>query len=79
MHSKPLKEFFVTFGQKYRHEPHPTSPKINPDTVVIVKAQNYEEAREITFRVFGSYWSFIYSSETFDPSFYPYTLELDEL
>ena len=53
--------FYVTFGQRYRREAHPTDKRIHPDGVVAIKASTMEEAREQAFSVFGRNWSCIYT------------------
>lgn len=46
---KTMKKFYVTFGQI-----HPLS-----EGYVVVKASNYDEAREFAFEIFGQKFSFI--------------------
>ncbi len=66
-----MKDFYVTFGQRYRHEPHPSGYPIHPDGVVRVRAESEEEARGKTFEAFGGKWSFVYVEEEFEPEWYP--------
>lgn len=56
--------YFVTFGQKYRHEPHPL--KIHPDGWVEVSAKSEFEAREAIVKACGTQWAFIYSEKEFE-------------
>lgn len=67
-----MKSFMVTFGQKYRTEPHPKAPA-HPDGWVTVKAEDYDAARVKTVNVFGQAWSMLYAEEDFVDSahFYP--------
>lgn len=38
---------YVTFGQRYRSEPHPTLGKVDPDGWIEIEADTYDEARDI--------------------------------
>ena len=48
-----MQKFYVTFGQKYKREPHPKASWISPDGVLLVEAQSYRDARELTFKALG--------------------------
>lgn len=63
--------FYITFGQKYRHENHPSGYDISPDGVVRVVAPNYETARDIAVKSFGDQWSFIYPERYTEIDYYP--------
>jgi len=65
-----LKNFYVTFGQKYRYKRHPQGG--HPDGWFCIKAESWEKAREETFKSFGDRWSFLYSEEEFNRG--PYVL-----
>ena len=56
---------FITFGQKYSYEPHPTFPKAHPDGWLRVTADSYEVARQIVFQVLGPAFAFDYTEEYF--------------
>jgi hypothetical protein len=58
--SADLKEFLVTFGQKYRREPHPKVKYADPDGWLSIMAYDYDQAREMAFQELGPSWSFIY-------------------
>lgn len=62
-------EFFVTFGQKYRHEPHPKGG--HPDGYFTIVTFNKERATDIAFDVLGEQWAFLYEPDKFDAAFYP--------
>lgn len=66
-----LVEYHVTFGQKYRREPHPTFPKAHPDGWVTVWAHDEDKARQITVKRLGRAWAFLYGPDTWEPSWYP--------
>lgn len=53
-------KFYVTFGQKYRDEPHPHLPLAHPDNWVEVEAWGEMAARAIACENLGKYWSGIY-------------------
>lgn len=63
--------FYITFGQKYRRETHPSGYDISPDGVVQVVAPNYETARDIAVKSFGQEWSFIYPERHAEMDYYP--------
>lgn len=63
--------FYITFGQKYRSEQHPTFSPAHPDGWVTIDAIDEDKAREIAFRELGSRWSGIYTDSNFTPSYYP--------
>lgn len=63
--------FYITFGQKYRRENHPSGYDISPDGVVQVVAPNYETARDIAVKSFGDQWSFIYPERHAEMDYYP--------
>lgn len=63
--------FYITFGQKYRREAHPSGYDISPDGVVQVVAPNYETARDIAVKSFGQEWSFIYPERYTEMNYYP--------
>lgn len=60
-------KFFLTFGQKYRHQLHPSGKKINPDGWIEIFAYNYDLARQKAFEHFGSDWCWLYTEEEFRP------------
>lgn len=51
---------FVTFGQRYAREPHPTFPEAHPDGVLAVAAETYDEARELIAEAVGVHYAFDY-------------------
>lgn len=55
-----MKQFSITFGQKYRSEPHPVSKLCHPDGWVVVHASSYEDARFLVSEAFENKWGFIY-------------------
>ena len=61
-------EWFVTFGQRYAHETHPRFPEAHPDGWLVVEADDYDDAREITHGVLGPAWVFIVDLDDFDAS-----------
>lgn len=53
-----MNHWYVTFGQKYRREPHPQGG--HPDGYFLVEATNEDEARRKVFATLGKAWSNIY-------------------
>lgn len=77
------KLYAVTFGQKYRHAPHPVlgmQPQL-PDGWALVEANDYHHARWLTASAFGTAWSWLYELSELDTKFFPlgqlFTLTLD--
>jgi hypothetical protein len=68
-----MKNFYITFGQKYGREPHPSGLNIHPDGYVRIEADSESEARDIAFDTLGEYWAFCYHEKSFlsDISYYP--------
>lgn len=64
-------EFYVTFGQRYRHEQHPELEAAHPDGWLVVEALDLDDARAMAFAALGSAWAFVYALEDFDPTLYP--------
>lgn len=65
------KKFYLTFGQKYRYEPHPSGNSVSPDGYVLILAPNEGTARDLAFNIYGSAWAFIYSDDAFEKSYHP--------
>ena len=61
--------FYVTFGQRYRHEPHQYGG--HPDGWTEVQADSKDSAVSKIQRRYGNAWSNIYDADRFDPSLYP--------
>lgn len=60
-----MSNWYLTFGQRYRHERHPLGTKIHPDSYVRVEAPSPVEARHQVWELIGSKWAFLYSEEQF--------------
>lgn len=65
-----MKQYYVTFGQKYRTDKHPTYRDAHPDGYYLIEAEDLETATLIAFATFNANWANIYSEEEFDSSFY---------
>jgi hypothetical protein len=57
------RKFYVTFGQQYLRELHPTCEVAHPDGYVEVVAWNELRARALTVHHLGTAWSFMYDDE----------------
>jgi hypothetical protein len=66
-----MPEFYVTFGQQYPREPHPTFPEAHRDGWATIVAESVAGAREIAVRELGRHWAFIYAEGEIDKSYYP--------
>ena len=66
-----MKKFYITFGQKYRHDKHPMVDYADPDGYVVIYAKSSLLARKKAFETFGKYWSNLYAEEDMDKSFFP--------
>lgn len=58
-------EFFVTFGQRYAREQHPTIEQAHPDGWLVIEADSWEEARAVAARELGTSWSDLVSKDDF--------------
>lgn len=58
----PELEWRVTFGQRYRHEPHPVLGMVPalPDHYVTVRAPTVHKAHEAALAWLGQAWAFLY-------------------
>lgn len=53
--------FYVTFGQKYRHENHPTGG--HPDGWFRIIAEDAATAHDIAFQLIGEKWAMLYDEK----------------
>ena len=64
--------FYVTFGQKYRHVKHPSGRSVHPDGYWKIEASDEEKARDYADAIFGEgMWAWIYPLHKFQFAFYP--------
>lgn len=68
-----MSKFYVTFGQKYRLEPHPRFDKADPDGVLEIEAQDIDVARRVANGICGPYWSGLYNEDEYKETkcYYP--------
>lgn len=69
-----LRNYYVTFGVKYREEQHPVvldGVRPHPDGWVLIRCGNQTAANRIAHALFGPRFSLVYSEETFTRSHYP--------
>jgi len=66
------KEYYITFGQKYRYEPHPRASWVDPDGYVVIEAEDKGLAAQKAVELFGQLWSFIYSKEEMRFEYFPH-------
>ncbi|MCW5954400.1 MAG: hypothetical protein KIT69_19285 [Propionibacteriaceae bacterium] len=63
--------FCVTFGQRYRREPHRASKLIHPDGWLEIDARSEDEARGLAVAVLGQEWSGLYPLADVGADYYP--------
>lgn len=66
-----MKQFMVTFGQKYKNEPHPKVKYADPDGWLTIEAEDRESARKKAFEELGNAWAGFYSADEFHPTSFP--------
>lgn len=71
-----MRNFYLTFGVKYRHEPHPFWKGADPSGWVTIVAGSEPEARRTASLYFGEAWSMLYPDNHFNEAlnkaqFYP--------
>ena len=62
-----LKDFYLTFGVQYSHEPHPYWTGANPNGWVQIHTKDNDTARRLARRYFGQRWSMLYDELYFNP------------
>ena len=55
--------FYVTFGQRYAREQHPTMLGAHPNGWVVVEADDMTDARVLVVQYLGTAWSNIYRDD----------------
>lgn len=60
-----MPKWYLTFGQKYRREPHPIGMGANPDGYVEVHAPDEAHARSQVVELIGDKWSMLYTEDEF--------------
>lgn len=65
-----MPDFYVTFGQKYRQEPHLRFREAHPDGWVRIVAHTRDRAREIAFALLKP-WAGLYAAVEFRRELYP--------
>jgi len=70
-------KFYLTFGNRYKYQPHPSGIAINPDGYVLIQAYTYDEARAKAFEIFGPAWAFLYTENNFQARFFPVGMLLE--
>lgn len=74
-----MKKYFFTFGQKHTHRHGDVT--LDCDSVVLIRANSYSDARLKMVETFGCKWAFQYSEDEFKPEYFPrgVVLELESL
>jgi len=63
-----MRPYWITFGQIHTHSINGNT--IDKDCVVEIQAENFEQARDKAFNMFGVKFSFVYEFEP-DMSYFP--------
>lgn len=71
------REYVITFGSKYRREPHPVLRDAHPDAYVTIIAVSGGQARRAAFAWLGNAWAFPYLATDFDAEAYATRGEID--
>lgn len=69
-----LRNYYVTFGQKYHREEHPVildGVRPHPDGWVLIRCGNQTIAERTAHGLFGTRFSLVYSEETHRKDYYP--------
>lgn len=66
-----MPDFYITFGDRERHEEHPTFPPAHPDGWVRVAAPDQAAAHKAAYDAFGFRWSFARQAHELEPRFHP--------
>lgn len=64
-----LIDYKVTFGTRYRGEPHPHFAPAHPDGWVTIRARNEWEARRVAHIILSDKWSGMYEDELRESEF----------
>ena len=65
-----MKEFYVTFGDRYRRESHPVCGWVHPDGYLVIEATDHDTARQAAFNVTGGKFAFMYQDQP-DLQYFP--------
>ena len=63
--------YALTFGDRYRREPHPTFEQAHPDGWVEVQAAIREDAVRLGYELLGPAWSRVYRLDEIQREFFP--------
>ena len=66
-----LREYRLTFGVQYAHEPHPRFSAADPKGWVAVMAPDYEAARDLVVERLGTDWAFLRGASELRADRYP--------
>jgi hypothetical protein len=66
-------DLYISFGQKYFREEHPTFPKCDPNGWLRITADTYPQARAVAFALLDGQFAFEYLEDEFEVSkdFFP--------
>lgn len=60
-----MKEYTLTFGQRYARDTHPRFAAAHPDGYVTIVAPDWSSARHLAFCRYGGSWAALYDSDNF--------------
>jgi hypothetical protein len=63
--------FYLTFGYRYLHEPHPFFPAAHPDGWIQIEAPTYAAARDLASKHLHNRWAFLYPADEFYSELFP--------
>lgn len=59
-------KLMITFGQKYRREPHPSYPAAHPDLWVEVEGDSLQECYDLIGEHLGQFYAFSHSEDQWE-------------
>lgn len=67
-----MNKFYLTFGQRYRHERHPSGYNVHPDGYTLIEAVDYDTAQALAVASYGRHWAALYHEDVFVPNYLQY-------
>jgi hypothetical protein len=61
---RPTRGYALTFGVRYKREPHPSGLEVDPRGYVFIDVDDYDQARALANETYGPAWAFLYPMET---------------
>lgn len=62
--------FYVTFGQQYRYEQHPSGIHVHPDAVIKIEAENRKAAHKKAMKIFKKTFHHVLNEQEWEANFW---------